>query len=187
MHFRMFTSILGLYQLDASSIPHPQLRQPKISPGIVQCSLRGKIAPAPSPGLRTIGVNNFLPLLRRSAAGCFPTCPENCLAENSPCGVCLQGWVRAGPHCNQVLPTSWNHLLLKTSLGHTLSLNPLCPAWAPSYAQACQMCSHLRTFALAIPPADVSPSRHSGLCSCGTVSWAFPDYHSSYSLLHLSA
>ena len=45
MHGRMFGSLSGLYSLDSSST-HPQLRQPKISLGIVRRPLGGKVAPS---------------------------------------------------------------------------------------------------------------------------------------------
>lgn len=42
---RMFSSIPGLYPLDASSIPPPSSRDNQMSPDIAKCTLRAKIAP----------------------------------------------------------------------------------------------------------------------------------------------
>lgn len=42
VQWRMFSSIPGIYLLDASSIPAPQLRQPKRTPEIADVPTRGQ-------------------------------------------------------------------------------------------------------------------------------------------------
>ena len=44
MHCRLFSSTPSLYSLDAGTTLPPKLKQPKISPDIAKCSLRGKIS-----------------------------------------------------------------------------------------------------------------------------------------------